>query len=124
MPDIIGKVPNSADKMPDTMGELPDNEQEQQIYKYILKFHLPKCPDFLISDNGFYGLLDLSFEMAVEDGIIRKNSITGTFGEYGTPAKEKENLTLEWQEKILKFVEQSKVYMPYRPMIQVSGISL
>lgn len=95
VPDIIGKVPNSADKMPDTMGELPDNEQEQQIYKYVLKFHLPKCPVFLISDNGFYGLLDLRFEMEVEDGIIRKNPITGTFGEYEAPAKEKETLMLE-----------------------------
>lgn len=26
-------------------GRLPDNEQEQ-IYKYVLKFLLPKCPDF------------------------------------------------------------------------------
>lgn len=105
------------------MGELPDNEQEQ-IYKYVLKFLLPKCPDFLIFDNGFYGLLDLRFEMAVEDGIIRKNPITGTLGEYGTPAKEKETLTSEQQEKILRFVEQSKVYKPYRPMMWVSGISL
>ena len=83
MPDIIGKVPDSADKLPDIMGELPDNEQEQQIYKYVLKFHLSKCPVFLISDNGFYGLLDLRFEMEAEGGIIRKNPITGTLGEYG-----------------------------------------
>ena len=78
----------------------------------------------MISDNGFYGLLDLSFEMEVEAGIIHKNLITGTFGEYGTPAKEKETLTLEQQKNILKFVERSKVYKPYRPMMQVSGISL
>ncbi len=88
-------MPDSADKLPDIMGELPDNEQEQQIYKYVLKFHLPKCPVLLISDNGFYGLLDLSFEMVVKGGIIRKNPITGALGEYGTPAKEKEALTLE-----------------------------
>ena len=59
--------------------------------------------------KGFYGLLNPSFELAVEDGIIRKNPVTGTLGDYGTPAKEKEALTLEQQEKLLKFVEQSNV---------------
>ena len=38
---------------------------------------------------------------------------------YGTPAKEKEALTLAQQEKLLKFVEQSKVYKPHLPMMQV-----
>ena len=55
--------------------------------------------------KGLYGLLNPSFELAVEDGIICKNPVTGTLGDYGTPAKEKEALTLEQQEKLLKFVE-------------------
>ena len=59
--------------------------------------------------KGLYGLLNPSFELAVEDGIIRKNPVTGTLGDYGAPAKEKEALTLEQQEKLLKFVEQSNV---------------
>lgn len=42
---IMQKVPDTVGKVLDTMGELPDNEQEQ-IYKYVLKFLLPKCPDF------------------------------------------------------------------------------
>ena len=45
--------------------------------------------------KGLYGLLNPSFELAVEDGIIRKNPVTGTLGDYGAPAKEKEALTLE-----------------------------
>ena len=69
--------------------------------------------------KGLYGLLNPSFELAVEDGIIRKNPVTGTLGDYGTPAKEKEALTLEQQEKLLKFVEQSNVYKPHLPMMQV-----
>ena len=69
--------------------------------------------------KGFYGLLNPSFEMAVEDGIIRKNPVTGTLGDYGAPAKEKEALTLAQQEKLLKFVEQSKVYKPHLQMMQV-----
>ena len=34
----------------------------------------------------FYGLLNPSFELAVEDGIIRKNPVTGTLGDYGASA--------------------------------------
>ena len=69
--------------------------------------------------KGLYGLLNPSFELAVEDGIIRKNPVTGTLGDYGAPAKEKEALTLEQQEKLLQFVEQSNVYKPHLPMMQV-----
>ena len=42
--------------------------------------------------KGLYGLLNPSFELAVEDGIIRKNPVTGTLGDYGASAKEKEAL--------------------------------
>lgn len=42
-----------------------------------------------------------------------------TLGDYGAPAKEKEALTLEQQEKLLEFVEQSNVYKPHLPMMQV-----
>ncbi len=37
VPDTIKKVPDSAGKMPDTIEGLPNNEQEQQIYKYVLE---------------------------------------------------------------------------------------
>lgn len=37
MPDTIEKVPDSADKVPDTIKKVPDNEQEQQIYQYVLE---------------------------------------------------------------------------------------
>ena len=69
--------------------------------------------------KGFYAMLNPSFEMAVADEIIRKNPVTGTLGDYGAPAKEKEALTLEQQEKLLKFVENSKVYKPHLPMMQI-----
>ena len=50
--------------------------------------------------------------------------VTGTLGDDGAPAKEKEALTLEQQEKLLKFVEQSNVYKPHLPMMQESEIFL
>lgn len=44
MPDSAGKVPDSAEKVPDTIKEapytmerLPENEQEQQVYKDVLE---------------------------------------------------------------------------------------
>lgn len=69
--------------------------------------------------KNMYALLNPAFNMAVEDGIIRKNPVTGTLGDYGAAAKEKEALTLEQQEKLLKFVENSKVYKPHLPMMQI-----
>ena len=69
--------------------------------------------------KSMYALLNPAFNMAVEDGIIRKNPVTGTLGDYGAAAKEKEALTLEQQEKLLKFVENSKVYKPHLPMMQI-----
>ena len=68
--------------------------------------------------KSMYALLNPAFNMAVEDGIIRKNPVTGTLGDYGAAAKEKEALTLEQQEKLLKFVENSKGYKPHLPMIR------
>ena len=72
--------------------------------------------------KGLYGLLNPSFELTVEDGIIRKNPVTGTLGDYGAPAKEKEALTLEQQEKLLKFVEQSNVYKPHLATVYKGNI--
>ena len=37
MPDTIKIVPDSSDKVPDIIEELPDNGQEEQIYKYVLE---------------------------------------------------------------------------------------
>lgn len=37
VPDTMRKVLDSAEKMSDTMREMPDNEQEQQIFKYVLE---------------------------------------------------------------------------------------
>lgn len=44
MPGNISKVPDSADKVPDNTSKvpdyaikMPDSEQEQRIYKYVLK---------------------------------------------------------------------------------------
>ena len=37
MPDSDNKVPDKTETVPDTTEKMPDSEQEQQIYKYVLK---------------------------------------------------------------------------------------
>ncbi len=37
MPDSGNEVPDKTETVPDTTEKMPDSEQEQQIYKYVLK---------------------------------------------------------------------------------------
>ena len=37
VPDTAPKMPNTTIKVPDTVSKMADNEQEQQIYKYVLE---------------------------------------------------------------------------------------
>lgn len=69
--------------------------------------------------KSYYGLLNPCFKMAVNDKIIRENPITGTLEDYGLPAKIRKALTLNQQKLLLKFVEESKVYKPHLPMMQI-----
>lgn len=66
-----------------------------------------------------HNLLFPSFEMAVDDDIIRKNPVKNTLGDYGEPPKEKQALTLEQQKSLLSFVEKSGTYQIYLPMLQI-----
>ena len=69
-------------------------------------------------------LLFPSFDMAVDDDIIRKNPAKDALKDYGKPAQERVALTVAQQEKLLAFAQQSKVYRKRLPMLQVMlGIS-
>lgn len=59
------------------------------------------------------------FGMAVEDDIIRKNPAKDTLRDYGIDPKVKEALTMEQQEKMLRFAANSNVYNSYLPLLQV-----
>ena len=52
--------------------------------------------------KGLYGLLNPSFELAVEDGIIRKNPVTGTLGDYGACLRVSETIGLTWSDVDMK----------------------
>lgn len=65
-----------------------------------------------------HNLIYPSFEMAVDDDMIRKNPAKGTLGDNGKSAIEKDALTLLQQQNLFHFVKDSKVYSIYLPMLQ------
>lgn len=63
-------------------------------------------------------LLLPTVELAVDDDIIRKNPVRGALSsEYGSEAKERVVLSLDQQNRLMKFLEESNVYNTYIPMI-------
>lgn len=66
-----------------------------------------------------HNLLFPALEMAVDDDIIRKNPAKGTLKDYGREAEERNALTVEQQNKLLKFVKNHNVYNVYYPMLTI-----
>lgn len=64
-------------------------------------------------------LLYPSFEMAVDDDMIRKNPAKKAMDDYGEPSKERTALTPAQQAKLLDFVRNSNVYKVYLPLLVV-----
>lgn len=61
-----------------------------------------------------------ALEMAVDDDIIRKNpSKNALSSEYGEESKKKEALDLSEQERLLNFMNGSKIYRKYIPLITI-----
>lgn len=56
-------------------------------------------------------------ELAVDDDVIRKNPSKGCLAEFSRDADERIALTVQEQEALLDFVQQSRVYSVYYPMI-------
>lgn len=73
------------------------------------------CSTIKIVQNLLFPVL----EMAVNDGIIRKNPAKGALGDYGRPPKELNALTLRQQEELLSFVKPHGVFNVYHPMLTV-----
>lgn len=66
-----------------------------------------------------HNLLYPSFEMAVDDDIVRKNPVKDALGDNGEPPRKKIALTLSQQKRLLSFLEQSNTYKVYLPMLQI-----
>ncbi len=66
-----------------------------------------------------HSLILPTFEMAVDDNIIRKNPAKNALMDYGEEAGKKNALTQDEQRNLLQFVETSPIYNVYLPMIQI-----
>ena len=60
-----------------------------------------------------------SFEVAVDDDIIRKNPAKRTLGDYGEPEKKRTALSFDQQKNLLNYVKNSEVFHIYLPLLQV-----
>jgi len=68
--------------------------------------------------KNIHDMLYPALEMAVADDIIRKNPSKMTLSDYGRAPEVRKALTIEQQEKMLSFVQNS-VYRAYYPMLMV-----
>ena len=60
-----------------------------------------------------------SFEVAVDDDIIRKNPAKKALGDYGEPEKKRKALSFAQQKNLLNFVTHSEAFQNYLPMLQI-----
>lgn len=66
-----------------------------------------------------HNLIYPSFEMALDDDLIRKNPSRKTLKDNGMPPKKKQALTRRQQKNLLDFVDKSAVYNVYLPLLQI-----
>ena len=62
-----------------------------------------------------------SFEVAVDDDIIRKNPAKRALGDYGEPEKKRTALSFDQQKNLLNYVKNSEVFHIYLPLLQESA---
>lgn len=66
-----------------------------------------------------HNLLSPSFEMAVNDGIIRRNPVKGALCNYGRAKEESVALTVSQQKRLIEFAKNSSYYNIYVPMLTI-----
>lgn len=71
------------------------------------------------SIRRIHNLIRPVLEMAVDDGIIRKNPAKSVWKDYGREPEEKKALTVGQQKQLMKFVKSDSRYKRYYPMLTV-----
>lgn len=66
-----------------------------------------------------HNMISSSFEIAVDDDIIRKNPAKRALGDYGEPEKKRTALSLDQQKKLLNYVNNHDFFQIYLPLLQV-----
>lgn len=67
--------------------------------------------------KAFHCMISPCLELAVDDDVIRKNPSKDCLAEFSRDADERVALTVQEQEALLDFVQRSRVYSVYYPMI-------
>ena len=67
----------------------------------------------------FHTLLAPAFQLAVEDDLIRKNPAAGKCSGYGRESVQRQALSAEEQDRLLRFVGAHPVYAVYEPLLQI-----
>lgn len=107
-----------ANRVQDEIGNV---KVVQLLPSHILMFYSKLAKDnYSHSTIKFlHNMLYPALEMAVGDDIIRKNPAKKALGDYGKAPVEKKILTLNGQERFLKFVKASNVYNQYYAMLVI-----
>lgn len=71
------------------------------------------------SIRHIHNLIRPALEMAVDDGIIRKNPAKSVWKDYGREPEEKKALTVGQQKQLMEFVKSDSRYKRYYPMLTV-----
>lgn len=69
--------------------------------------------------KAFNCMISPCFELAIDDDIMRKNPTKGCLSEFPRDTKERIAFTLVEQERFLNFIQQSRTYCTYHPMIVI-----
>ncbi len=71
------------------------------------------------SIRRIHNLIRPALEMAVDDGIIRRNPAKSVWKDYGREPEEKKALTVGQQKQLMEFVKSDSRYKRYYPMLTV-----
>ena len=100
-------------------GKLPISNVKKSDVRLYYKYLHEDC-DFAVGTIQLYqNLIYPSFQMAVDDDVIRKNPCSGCMKDYprGSLGSDKEPLTLAEQKELLRFVQSSVIYEKYYVLI-------
>ena len=100
-------------------GKMHINNVKKSDVRLFYK-HLHEDCDFAVGTIQLYqNLIYPSFQMAVDDDVIRKNPCSGCMKDYprGSLSSNKEALTVEEQKELLRFARNSIIYEKYYVLI-------
>ena len=106
---------NFAEALNDLSSNFPEMKVVQVRSSHVRLFYskLSKQKYAHNTIKYIHNMIRPSYEIAVEDDIIRKNPAKKVLGDYGEPEKKRTALTLNQQKKLLAFVRDHENFAPF-----------